>query len=217
MLENQNVDANEIARSSPSYDSNLSGQYVFDLLARRRSASPLRLGEPGPGPDEIRKLLTVATRVPDHGMLEPWRIILVQGSAREKLSARLSAALLKTNPHQEAASSDLALRKIKTLLAAPLVVIVVSSVHPSVRILEWEQVLSAGAVCMNLIIAASALGYGSTWLTGWTAYDPAALRTLGVRTDEKVAGIIPIGTASEAQQERARPSLQKRVTMWSAT
>ncbi len=99
----------------------------------------------------------------------------------------------------------------------PLVAIVVSQVDASARIPEWEQVLSCGAVCMNLITAASALGYGSTWLTGWAAYDPAALRILGVQAGEKVAGIIPIGTASERQQERARPLLQKLVTVWAAT
>jgi nitroreductase len=200
-----------------SHDSNLSGLQLVDLLMRRRSVSPLRLDEPGPSAEEVRKLLTVATRVPDHGLLEPWRIILVQGTAREKLGARLAAAFLKANAHQEPASADLGIRKIKAVLCAPLVAIVVSRVDRSARIPEWEQVLSAGAVCMNLITAASALGYGSTWLTGWGAYDPAALQILGVRAEEKVAGIIPIGTASEPQQDRPRPSLLKSLTMWTAT
>lgn len=176
----------------------------IDLLARRCLVPALRLGEPGPEPDEIRKLLTVAIRVPDHGMLEPWRIILIQGSSRETLVARLAAVLLKANPQQDPTRSDLAVRKVKVLLAAPPIVIVVSRADASARIPEWEQILSAGAVCMNLITASSALGYGTTWLTGWPAYDPADLRILDVQPHEKVAGIIPIGTASEPQQDRPR-------------
>ena len=192
------------------------GAQLIDVLACRRSVPPLRLTEPGPSPDQTEKLLTVALRVPDHGVLEPWRLILVQGAAREKLGVRLAVAYLKANTRQEQAASDLAIRKIKTLLAAPLIVIVVSRVNPSARIPEWEQILSAGAVCMNLLTASSALGYGSTWLTGWTAYDPAALEIVGVQSNERIAGIVPIGTASEWQQERVRPALQKLVTMWTA-
>jgi nitroreductase len=193
------------------------GSRLIDLLMQRRSVSPLKLGEPGPNPDEIRKLLTIATRVPDHGMLEPWRVILVQGTSREKLGARLAAAYLKTNTQQEPASSELAIHKIKAVLAPPLVFIVVSRADPAVRIPEWEQILSAGAVCMNLISAASALGYGSTWLTGWAAYDPAALQILGLQAEERVAGIIPIGTAKEPLQDRKRPYLQKLLTLWTST
>jgi nitroreductase len=216
MLDNRDVDAGEPSPIAPQ-GSTPPGLELIELLISRRSVSPVRLGEPGPSPDEVRKLLTVATRVPDHGILQPWRIILVQGTAREKLGARLAAVYLKTNAQQEPASSDLAIRKLNAVLSAPLVGIVVSKADPSARIPEWEQVLSAGAVCMNLIVAASALGYGSTWLTGWAAYNPAALRVLGVEEGEKVAGIIPIGTAGERQQERVRPSLQKLLTMWTAT
>jgi nitroreductase len=193
---------------------NALGTQLIDVLACRRSIPPLRLTEPGPSLHQIERLLTVGVRVPDHGVLEPWRLILVQGASREELGARLAAAFLETNVGQEALASDLAIRKIKAAFAAPVVVIVVSRINPSARIPQWEQILSAGAVCMNLVMAASALGYGSTWLTGWAAYDPAGLRILGVRPNEKIAGIIPIGTASEGQQDRARPALHKLVTAW---
>jgi nitroreductase len=211
MLDKPDVDIrNSTLVSSPGREGTCAP--LLDLLMRRRSASPLRIGEPGPSPDEIKRLFTVATRVPDHGMLQPWRIILVQGTSRDKLGGLLAAAFLKSE--QDGANSDVAIRKIRAVLTAPLVVIVVSQVDTSSRIPEWEQILSAGAVCMNLITAASVLGYGSTWLTGWAAYDPAALQVLGVQAGERVAGIIPIGTASEPQQERARPSLQKLLTVW---
>lgn len=215
MLEDPDIGARRQMEAA-SDTSNSVGRQLLDLLARRRSVPPLRLGEPGPNQDEIVKLLTLATRVPDHGMLEPWRIILVQGTAREKLGARLAAAFLKANAQEEPARSDLAIRKISTLFSAPLVVIVVSRADPAARIPEWEQILSAGALCMNLLTAASALGYGSTWLTGWTAYDSAARRILGMQSNEKVAGIIPIGTASEPQQDRGRPSLRSLVSIWPA-
>jgi nitroreductase len=213
MLENPRPATADPAPSS----TDLFRSKLLDLLARRRSVPPLQLGEPGPSQEEVQKLLTVATRVPDHGMLEPWRIILVQGASREKLGARLAATFLKLNGEQDPASSELAIRKIKTVLSAPLVIIVVSRADPAARIPEWEQILSAGALCMNLITAATALGYGATWLTGWAAYNPAALQVIGVQAFEKVAGVIPIGTAIESQQERARPSLQKLLTQWTGT
>jgi nitroreductase len=192
------------------------GLELLGILERRRSVAPLRLVAPGPSPDEIRRLLTAATRVPDHGALAPWRLIVVQDAARQELSDRLAAAFLTTNPAQEPATADVAIRKIKAVFAAPLVVIVVSCADPAARIPEWEQILSAGAVCMNVIVAASALGYGSNWLTGWTAYDAAASRLLGIRPGEKVAGIIPIGTVSEPPHERPRPALEALVTVWKA-
>lgn len=215
MLDERDINGRHNTQAE-SINPNSIGRQLVGLLARRRSVTPIHLAEPGPSPDEIKKLLTVATRVPDHGMLEPWRFILVEGTTREKLAAKLAAAYLQENPQQERAASDLLIRKIKAVLAPPLVVIVVSRADPSARIPEWEQVLSAGAVCMSLIAAATALGYSSTWLTGWMAYDPAALQILGVRSSEKVAGVIPIGTANEPQQDRNRPSLQKLVTIWAA-
>ncbi len=216
MLDSPDAKAGPGAERAPR-DAELLNAQLLGLLERRRSVTPLRLAEPGPSADEIARLLTIAMRVPDHGALEPWRIILVQGSTREELGGRLANAFLEANAPREPAAADLAVRKIKAVFAAaPLVVIVVSCADAAARIPEWEQVLSAGAVCMNLMTAASALGYGATWLSGWASYDPAALRLLSVRPGEKVAGIIPIGTIVERPQERARPSLEKRVTTWGA-
>jgi nitroreductase len=188
---------------------------LLGMLKQRRSVPALRLTEPGPSASELEQLLTVATRVPDHGAMEPWRIVVVQGSARQELGDRLAAAFLEANAQQDSSAADLAVRKIKAVFTvAPLVVIVVSRTEPSSRIPEWEQVLSAGAVCMNLITAAATLGYGSTWLTGWAAYNPAALKILDVQANERVAGIIPVGTAAGRPEDRTRPSLEKRVTRW---
>jgi nitroreductase len=192
------------------------GQFL-EMLERRRSVTPLRLAEPGPNAHELRRLLAIALRVPDHGALKPWRIIVVQGPSREELAGKLAGAFLESGAHRQSAGADLAVRKIKTMLtSAPLVIIVVSCADAATHIPEWEQVLSAGAVCMNLMNGAFARGYGAIWLSGWAAYDPAALRILGINSDEKVAGIIPIGTPIEHPQDRARPALEEFVTFWGA-
>jgi nitroreductase len=191
---------------------------LLGVLKQRRSVPALRLTDPGPNADELEQLLTVATRVPDHGALEPWRIVVAQGSARQELADKLTTAFLRgATAQQDLAAADVTARKIRAVFTvAPLIVIVVSRADPSARIPEWEQILSAGAVCMNLISAAATLGYSSTWLTGWSAYDPAASKILGIGTNERVAGIIPIGTAVDRPDDRPRPSLEKRVTRWTS-
>jgi nitroreductase len=187
------------------------------VLETRRSVKPAALGEPGPNPDELRRILTVASRVPDHGALVPWRFILFQGEARQAASAQLAAVYLAQHPDLSTQTVG-TLAKLSHLFAqAPLVVAVVSRAAPSARKPEWEQVLTAGAVCMNLMTAASAIGYASVWLTGWAAYDAAALAALGVQAEERVAGFIHIGTAQERPPDRIRPVLAELITDWSAT
>src|SRR5271170_3703831 len=216
MFDNPEAGVRSVGEAAPGGNALLRPQ-LLDLLERRRSVAPLRLSEPGPTSEELRRMLTIATRVPDHGALEPWRIVLVQGRAREELGNRLAAAFLESNADEVTATEDLAVRKIKAVFtAAPLILIVVSCADSSARVPEWEQVLYSGAVCMNLMTAASALGYGSTWLSGWAAYHPAASRLLGLQSHEKVAGVIPIGTIVELPEDRVRPSVEKIVTLWGA-
>lgn len=173
-------------------------------LLQRRSVPSRWLGEPGPSEQEVETLLRVASRVPDHGKLVPWRFILVQGDARHRLGAVLATAFQADNP---GAGEDKLAAERERFAQAPLVVAVVSRVVPHVKIPDWEQVLSAGAVCMNLLNAASALGYGASWLTGWAAFDRRVLDALGLKPDERIAGFIHIGTAKETLADRDRPSL----------
>jgi nitroreductase len=201
---------------NPTPSAPLSGGSLLGILETRRSVKPIDLGAPGPTPDEVRRLLTVACRVPDHGALVPWRFILLQGEARQAASTQLAALYAAQHP-------DLAERTVGTLrklsrlfTSAPLVVAVVSRADPTARKPEWEQVLTVGAVCMNLIAATTALGYASVWLTGWAAYDADALRTLGVRPEENLAGFIHIGTTREHPPDRHRPLLDGLVTSWTA-
>lgn len=178
-------------------------------LGTRRSVAPHRLGPPGPSEAEIEALLTVAARVPDHGRLVPWRFILIAGEAQRRVGAIVEAAFRADNPQ---ASPETVAFEANRLARAPLVVAVVSRARPHVKIPEWEQVLSAGAVCTTLLHAATALGYGAAWLTEWYAYDRRILDALGLDPDERIAGFVHLGTPIEAPAERARPILAEIVT-----
>jgi nitroreductase len=174
------------------------------LLQQRRSVAPQLLREPGPGPAEIETLLGIAARVPDHGRLVPWRFILIEGEARARIGAAIAAAFRADQP--EADEGKVAFERNR-LARAPLVVAVVSRARPHAKIPEWEQALSGGAVCMNLLNAAAALGYGASWLTEWFAFDRRVLDALGLAADERMAGFVHIGTPSEKPADRPRPAL----------
>ena len=180
---------------------------TLDFLAHRRSASALTLGAPGPSDPELRALLTLAARVPDHGKLSPWRFIVLQGDGKRAFVEGLEA-IAAARP--EAAKLHAKLGKIRV---PPLTVAVVSRVVEG-EIPEWEQRLSAGAVCAILIIAAQAMGYGANWITDWYAYDEAATRLLGLGEGERLAGFVHLGTPSEAPLERVRPDIHALVTDW---
>ncbi|AJY46551.1 nitroreductase family protein [Martelella endophytica] len=182
---------------------------VIDFLKTRRSTPVLQLAEPGPGKAELEEMLTIASRVPDHGKLAPWRFIVYAGEARAEVGDALAAIVAADDPTASAERLDL---ERKRLSLAPVVVGVVStaSIHP--KIPEWEQIMSAGAASYNLLAAANAFGYGATWLTQWYAFDERAFAALGVADGEKVAGFVHIGTRKEAPFERPRPALADVVT-----
>lgn len=154
-------------------------------------------------------MLTAAARVPDHGKLVPWRFILIEGEARQRMGEVLVKAFLADNP---GADEEKVAVERERFSNAPLVVAVVSRVVPHVKIPEWEQVLSAGAVCMNLLNAATALGYGASWLSGWACFDRRVLDALGLGPTERMAGFVHIGTAKEKPTDRDRPNLADIVT-----
>ncbi len=180
---------------------------VLRFLALRRSASAGALRAPAPSPAELDQLLRLATRVPDHGKLFPWRFILLEGEAKAKLVERLEA-LSAAQPNPEKAKG--ALFKLRT---PPLSVAVVSRLKEG-AIPEWEQRLSAAAVCMTMLIAAQAMGYGANWITDWYAYDPAAVLLLGLDAQERIAGFIHLGTPAEPPLERVRPEIEPLVSRW---
>lgn len=182
---------------------------TIDLQSRRRSVPPARLTGPGPMREELEGWLAIAARVPDHGKLAPWRFLVIAGAARERIGEIIAAAHRADFPEADAARLDLERNR---LAQAPLVVGVVSRAGPHVKIPEWEQVLSAGAVCMNLVLAANAAGYATSWLTEWYAYDRRVLDALGLDPRERIAGFIHIGRAQEVPSDRPRPDLTEIVT-----
>jgi nitroreductase len=185
---------------------------ALELLTTRRSFKAVELTGPAPSAAEIDTLLTVASRVPDHGKLTPWRFIVFEGEARRDAGAAIAAAFRVKYPdakpeHVEAERERLA--------RAPLVVAVVSCAGPHVKIPEWEQVLSAGAAAMNLVLAANALGYGTSWITEWYAYDRGVLDALGLASHERIAGFIHIGRPPGTPEDRPRPPLDAIATRFS--
>ena len=182
---------------------------TLDLLARRRSVAPILLHGPGPTPAQLTHLLTLATRVPDHGKLAPWRFILFQGDARLRAGAIIADVFAQDNPQ---APADRLAIEAKRLAHAPLVVAVVSRAAPHVKIPEWEQQLSAGAVAMSLAIAAKAMGFSTAWLTDWIGYDRRVLTRFGLAEHERIAGFVHVGMADIVPEDRVRPNLADLVT-----
>ncbi len=181
---------------------------VLTFLARRRSASALKLAAPGPDATQVQDLLRLACRVPDHGKLAPWRFILLEAADKDAFADRLEA-LARARGDERAAG------KLGKLRTPPMGIAVISAPREA-DIPEWEQVLSAGAVCMTLVCAAQAMGFGANWITDWYAYDAEARACLGVAGTEKVAGFILLGSPSEPPRERERPDPAGRVSRWTA-
>lgn len=182
---------------------------LSDYLSVRRSIPAYQMRDPGPDQAELMAILTHASRVPDHGKIAPWRFIVWQGGIRHTVSMQL-AAIAKANKPDMA--DDMIKVEETRFTRAPVVVGVISTAAPHVKIPEWEQVMSAGAVCLNLVIAANAAGYVSNWLTEWMAYDEKAFPILGVKPGEKVAGFIHIGSSDFHPGDRPRPDLADIVT-----
>jgi nitroreductase len=186
---------------------------ALELLTTRRSFKAVELGGPAPSAAELDTLLTIASRVPDHGKLTPWRFIVFEGDARFTAGAAIAAAFRAKYPDAKPEHVE---AERKRLARAPLVIAVVSRAAPHVKIPEWEQVLSAGAAAMNLVLAAHALGFGANWVTEWYAYDRSVLDALGLAPHERIAGFVHIGRPPGIPEDRPRPPLSEIATRFSA-
>ncbi|MFN8948095.1 MAG: nitroreductase, partial [Alphaproteobacteria bacterium] len=154
---------------------------ALDLLQSRRSGSAKAMVGPGPSDEQVRTLLACAARVPDHGKLVPWRFILFAGDARVRAGEVLATAIAGADP---AAGPERMAQERARFLRAPLVIGVVSKPRSGVPIPEWEQVLSAGACCQTLLVAAHAMGFVANWITEWYAYDRNVLAAMGLSPEE---------------------------------
>ena len=183
-------------------------QPVIDFLLARRSRPIGELKEPAPTAAEIETMLAIASRVPDHGRVVPWRFILYRGEARHHIGERLLAlAEQRDGPLPENRRQQ----ELTRFSRAPLVVGVVSSPREHPKVPQWEMFLSGGAAAMNLLLAANAHGYGAAWITNWYADDDEGRRILGLAPHERVIGFVHIGSFDGEVQDRARPELSQIV------
>lgn len=175
-----------------------------------RISSPCNtLVEPGPTQAELHSMLQSAVHCPDHGRLQPWRFVLIQNEQREKLGKLVFEQLLLEQPQ----ASPTRMEKERTRFSfAPCIVAVVHSPKPHPKIPEIEQLLSGGAVCMNILHAAHQLGFGAQWLTGFSAYNKAVLQALGLSPEERILGFVHLGSKSIAPQERDRPDIASLIS-----
>jgi len=192
-----------LAPANPSPD-------ALTLLARRRSTVAKNMTGPGPDAGQLETLLQIGARTPDHGKLFPWRFVVFEGEARARFGDILEARLRELEPDGPAERYALERNRF---MRAPVVIAVISDVTENHKIPEWEQVLSAGAVCQNMLIGASALGFAAQWLTEWYAYDRVVKVALGLAPGERVAGFIYVGSAACDAEERPRKA--PKVSRWS--
>ena len=184
---------------------------ALQALDARRSLPSRQLGEPGPDPDTLLRMLTSAVRVPDHGKLVPFRFLRIAGDARHSLGEYLVQRSRERDPNVSAAQ----LEKDRLRFShAPLVITVVARPRPNPKVPEEEQLMTAGCVCFALLQAAQALGFGAQWLTAWMAFDPAVRAHLGLAEDERIAGFIHIGTPRTEAPERERPDPAALLQDW---
>lgn len=182
-----------------------------DYLLTRRSVTLPFLKEPGPTEDQLNEMLTIAMRVPDHGKLAPWRIVLYRGEARRRVGEKLAEIAKLNNPDITEDELD---AERNRFLPAPLTVGVLSSPRDHPKIPKFEQLLAAGNVAFNLTHAANALGFGAHWVTRWFAYDEQAAPVLGAKPGEEFVGFVHIGTPETQLEDRDRPKLEEKVVDW---
>jgi len=186
---------------------NRTGPTALDVLLTRRSVKARELTGPGPTKEQLADILKAGARVPDHGKLFPWRFIVFEGEARERFSNILVNVLM-----QDGATTSQTDEWRARSTAAPVIIGVVSRARELINIPIWEQELSAGAVCQNLLVAAHSLGFVASWLTEWYAYHPVVKQEIGLKDGERMAGFVYIGRPNKEPEERPRPDMDKMVT-----
>lgn len=184
-----------------------------DYLLTRRSVGIAFLKEPGPDTAELEQILTIGTRVPDHGKITPWRLVVIAGEARRQAGERLAEIAARNNPDLDEAGLEIERQRF---LPAPLTIGVISAPKEHPKVPEFEQLLSAGNVAFNLVHAAHALGFAASWVTRWYTFDAEAAKMLGARDGERFVGFVHIGTPTAAIEDRPRPALADVVRYWEA-
>lgn len=183
----------------------------LSLLNTRYSIPSRQLGEPAPDEATLQALLQAAIRVPDHGKLEPFRLIRLQGEAKLRFGEALAAIAERNHPEMSGAKLE---KERLRYTYAPLVVTVIARINHDSKVPEIEQKLCAGSVANNLLLGATALGFGAQWLTSWAAYDAGVASLLGLAANESVIGFVHMGTAQMEVPDRDRPLLANLFSTW---
>ena len=183
----------------------------IDFLGNRRSVTAKKMATGKVNKSHLRQILSVGIRVPDHGALKPWRLVVITGSKRKQIDEKvIFPEFIKANPHSSAENQ---LIEKNRLQRADVVIAVISSPVKHKSIPKWEMQLSAGAVCTTLLYAAQSLGYAAQWLTEWYSYNPKMLKTMGGDpSKDKIAGFIYIGEKVTTPIERTRPNFETVVS-----
>ncbi len=182
----------------------------LSLLTTRRSGRPREMIAPGPDAAQLAAILAIATRTPDHGKLNPWRFVIVPNETRDALATLITSAYLAERPQ----AARLELESLTSFAhQAPALVVALFSPRESSKIRAWEQELSVGAACMNLLHAAHAHGFVGGWLTGWAAYSDVVRDAFGA-APERIAGFFFIGSPSRELEERPRPDPGSVISTW---
>jgi len=184
---------------------------AFERLSNRRSVKAMDIIEPGPSPTVLQTLLNTAIRVPDHGKLGPWRLLQFSGSKRAEFGEILAKRYQALNPEAKPTQID---AERQRFTRAPVIIAVIARITPAIKIPQWEQQLSVGALCQNMIVSATLLGFAAQWLTEWYAFDEQIDLALGLQEHERVAGYVYIGSAAQRPTERVRPELETVLTTW---
>ena len=165
---------------------------------------------PGPSDAELSAIVDLAARTPDHGKLAPWRFVTVATDQRDALANVIVSAYRAERP--EAGRLEIEAME-QYARQAPALVVALFSPRESATIPAWEQELSVGAACMNLLHAVHAHGYVGGWLTGWPAYNATVRDAFGTNP-ERIAGFLFIGSPSRPLDERPHPAPGAVLTRW---
>jgi nitroreductase len=184
---------------------------VLSFLNTRRSSPAPLLRAPGPTGKALQNLLRLAMRVPDHRRLSPWRVVVIEGDGREKAGALFAARYTQLYP--DATAECLALER-RRFCCAPTVLAIISSPDIAHKTPVWEQELSTGAFCYNLLLSANASGWAGCWLTGWVTFDEGIAKAFDLKTHERFAGFLHLGTSTMPVRERPRPDAEAHISYW---
>ena len=185
---------------------------AIEAILTRRTVPQVKMAPPGPDADQLRLILEAGAAAPDHGKLRPWRFLVIQGEARERLGSLFAEALLAARP--DAVEAEVAKQRTAPLRAPVVIVVALHTVEARGKIPPVEQLLSAGAAAQNMLLAAHALGFAAKWSTGLNAYDPIIKAGLGLAAEDQIVGFVYVGSYGAAQEPPPRPALDEVAREW---